>query len=298
MYVAKSAGRNQVAHYNATVDQEVRDRNQLRTDLRGAIARSELDINYQPVISGDGGRLVGVEALARWMHPARGAVPPVAFIPLAEETGDIRLLGSWMLRTAAAQVVAWQRTIPGFEDLQLAVNVSPVQLDDDTFVDNVVAMLDTTGLAPQHLTLEITESMLITDREVSGARLDALREQGIRIAIDDFGTGYSSLSYLAQMPADIVKIDQSFVSDLAPQSGALVIVKSILDLAHSLGLDVVAEGVELSGQAALLKELGCPKLQGYLYCRPLPRDECGEYLAGYQQPARAAKVPTLAFVDR
>jgi diguanylate cyclase (GGDEF)-like protein len=298
MYVAKSAGRNQVAHYNATVDQEVRDRNQLRTDLRGAIARSELDIHYQPVISGDGGRLVGVEALARWMHPARGAVPPVAFIPLAEETGDIRLLGSWMLRTAAAQVVAWQRTIPGFEDLQLAVNVSPVQLDDDTFVDNVVAMLDTTGLAPQHLTLEITESMLITDREVSGARLDALREQGIRIAIDDFGTGYSSLSYLAQMPADIVKIDQSFVSDLAPQSGALVIVKSILDLAHSLGLDVVAEGVELSGQAALLKELGCPKLQGYLYCRPLPRDECGEYLAGYQQPARAAKVPTLAFVDR
>jgi EAL domain-containing protein (putative c-di-GMP-specific phosphodiesterase class I) len=130
--------------------------------------------------------------------------------------------------------------------------------------------------------------MLITDREASGARLNALREQGIRIAIDDFGTGYSSLSYLAQMPADIVKIDRSFVSDLTPQSGALVIVKSILDLAQSLGLDVVAEGVELSDQAALLKKLGCPKLQGYLYSRPLPRDECQAYLARHHQGLRAA----------
>jgi EAL domain-containing protein (putative c-di-GMP-specific phosphodiesterase class I) len=288
MYVAKSAGRNRVAHYNAAVDQEVRDRNQLRADLRGAISRSELEIHYQPVISGDGSRLVGVEALARWTHATRGAIPPVAFIPLAEETGDIRLLGAWMLRTAAAQVVAWQRTMPGFEDLQLAVNVSPVQLDDDTFVESVAAMLGETGLASQHLTLEITESMLITDREASGVRLNALREQGVRIAIDDFGTGYSSLSYLAQMPADIVKIDRSFVNDLTPQSGALVIVKSILDLAQSLGLDVVAEGVEQSDQAALLKKLGCPKLQGYLYSRPLPRDECQAYLARHHQGLRAA----------
>ncbi|MBV8951180.1 MAG: EAL domain-containing protein [Actinobacteria bacterium] len=289
MYVAKSSGRNQVAHYNAEVDQEVRERNQLRSDLRGAIARNELDIHYQPVLSGNGERLVGVEALARWTHPSRGAIPPSTFIPLCEETGDVRVLGAWMLRTAAAQVAAWQQTIPGMEELHLAVNVSPVQLDNDSFVDTVLETLHSTGLEARHLTLEITETMLLTDRELNSARLHTLRGRGVRIAIDDFGTGYSSLSYLAQLPADVVKIDRSFVMDLTPQSGALVIVKGILELARSLGLDVVAEGVELSGQAELLNELGCPKLQGYLYCRPLPRDECGNYLAGRgATPARVA----------
>jgi diguanylate cyclase len=278
MYVAKSAGKNQISRYDANAEQALREHDQLRADLRHAIARGEFRVHYQPVMSGETYQLVGMEALARWQHPTRGAVAPAEFIPLAEETGDIRTLGAWMLQTAAAQVAAWRQTLAGCADLHLAVNVSPLQLDDDDFVDLVTGVLQVTGLPATQLTLEITESMLVRDRAVSTARLNALRARGIRIAIDDFGTGYSSLSYLADLPADIVKIDQSFVADLHPQSGARVLVKSIIDLARSLGLDVVAEGVEQSSQAEILHELGCPKLQGYLYSRPMSRDACSEYL--------------------
>jgi diguanylate cyclase (GGDEF)-like protein len=277
MYVAKSSGKNQISRYDAHAEQAIRERDQLRVDLRNAIAHGEFRVHYQPVIS-DGGRLVGMEALARWEHPTRGAVPPIDFIPLAEETGDIRTLGAWMLQTATAQVAAWRESIPGHDELQLAVNVSPLQLDDDDFVDMVKGVLQATGFAPRHLTLEITESMLVRDRVVSAGRLNELRALGIRIAIDDFGTGYSSLSYLSEIPADIVKIDQSFVADLHPQSGSRVLIKSIIDLARSLGLDVVAEGVEQTGQADILRDLGCAKLQGYLYSRPMDRDTTGTYL--------------------
>jgi diguanylate cyclase (GGDEF)-like protein len=278
MYIAKGAGKNQIARYDAHAEQAIRDRDQLRVDLRHAIARGELRVHYQPVMSGDTYQLVGMEALARWEHPTRGAVTPAEFIPIAEETGDIRTLGAWMLQTAAAQVAAWRESLASCANLQLAVNVSPIQLDDDDFVDMVSGVLEATGLPATQLTLEITESMLVRDRAVSTERLNALRAIGIRIAIDDFGTGYSSLSYLADLPADIVKIDQSFVADLHPHSGARVLVKSIIDLARSLGLDVVAEGVEETGQAEILHELGCPKLQGYLYARPMGRDACSDYL--------------------
>lgn len=288
MYVAKSSGKNQIARYDAGVDEAVRDRDQLRSDLRHAITRGQLHVHYQPVISGHDNQLAGIEALARWAHPTRGMVPPAEFIPLAEETGEIRTLGAWVLQTATAQLAAWRQAIPGCEALQLAVNVSPIQLDDDDFVDMVTRILDATGLPAQQLMLEITESMLVRDRIESGGRLNALREHGIRIAIDDFGTGYSSLSYLAEIPADIVKIDRSFIMDLHPQSGSRVLVKSIIDLARSLGLDVVAEGVELTGQAELLNELGCPKLQGFLYSRPMGRDECGVYLTANAEKLRTA----------
>jgi diguanylate cyclase (GGDEF)-like protein len=286
MYVAKSAGKNQIARYDANAEQALRDRDQLRTDLRHAVARGEFHVHYQPVISGDTYQLVGMEALARWEHPVRGMVPPNEFIPLAEETGDIRTLGAWVLQTAAAQVGAWRQALPGCGALHLAVNVSPLQLDDDDFVEMVTGVLNVTDLPPQQLTLEITESMLVRDRAVSSGRLNALRAIGIRIAIDDFGTGYSSLSYLAEIPADIVKIDQSFVADLHPQSGSRVLVKSIIDLARSLGLDVVAEGVEETAQADILHDLGCPKLQGYLYSRPMAREQCGAYLATNAVPTK------------
>ena len=188
-------------------------------------------------------------------------------------------------RDRAARGVATDH--PRLHALHLAVNVSPLQLDDDDFVDVVTGILAATGLPAEQLTLEITESMLVRDRGQSSGRLNALRAHGIRIAIDDFGTGYSSLSYLAELPADIVKIDRSFVADLHPQSGSRVLVKSIIDLARSLGLDVVAEGVEETGQAMILHELGCPKLQGYLYSQPLDRNECSDYLSANaeQQPA-------------
>jgi diguanylate cyclase (GGDEF)-like protein len=278
MYVAKSQGRNQVARYDAHAEQAARDRDQLRADLRNAVAHGQIHVEYQPIVSGDGERVLGVEALARWSHPTRGNVPPSDFIPLAEETGDIVPMGSWILKTAAAQIVAWERTIRGCADLHLAVNVSAAQLDDSDFVDTVIDVLATTGLSAHRLTLEITESMLVSDTEAAGGRLEQLRAQGIKIAIDDFGTGYSSLAYLAGIPADIVKIDQSFVADLYPQSGSRVLVQSIIELARSLGLDVVAEGVERTTQAELLRDLGCPQLQGYLYARPMNREVLAEYL--------------------
>ena len=278
MYVAKTAGKNQVARYDAGLEQSIRERDQLRGDLRHAITRGELLVYYQPTLTPDG-VLVGVEALARWNHPTRGLVQPTEFIPLAEESGDIRAIGVWVLQTATAQLAAWRQTIPGCEALTVAVNVSPVQLEAEDFVETVMSILTATGIPPEALTLEITESMLVRDLSESSARLNALRAHGIRIAIDDFGTGYSSLSYLAELPADVVKIDRSFVSDLHPQSGSSVLVKSIIDLAQSLGLDVVAEGVERPSQARLLEELGCPNLQGYLYAKPMNRVDTGSYLA-------------------
>jgi EAL domain-containing protein (putative c-di-GMP-specific phosphodiesterase class I) len=286
MYTAKNSGKNRIARYDANAEQAARERDQLRFDLRNAISRGEFQIWYQPIISGRDDHVVGMEALARWDHPSRGLVPPTDFIPLAEESGDIRMLGAWILKTAAAQVAAWRQSIGGCDTLHLAVNVSPLQLDDDDFVDMVIGVLKTTGLPAQQLTLEITESMLMQDRAVSTNRLNALRALGIRIAIDDFGTGYSSLSYLADIPADIVKIDQSFVADLDQLSGSRVLVKGIIDLARSLGLDVVAEGVEETEQADILHDLGCPKLQGYLYSKPMPRNAYTDYLTAHANEVR------------
>jgi EAL domain-containing protein (putative c-di-GMP-specific phosphodiesterase class I) len=220
-------------------------------------------------------------------------VQPTEFIPLAEDSGDIRAIGLWVLQTATAQLAAWRQTIPGCEHLHLAVNVSPVQLEVDDFVEAVMAILNATGVPAGKLTLEITESMLVRDLAESSARLNALRAEGIRIAIDDFGTGYSSLSYLAELPADVVKIDRSFVSDLHRQSGSSVLVKSIIDLARSLGLDVVAEGVERRSQAELLGELGCPNVQGYLYARPMNRVDCAEYLTESFADERAPIEPLV-----
>ncbi|HEY1741094.1 MAG TPA: EAL domain-containing protein, partial [Acidimicrobiia bacterium] len=217
-----------------------------------------------------------------------GAVPPAEFIPIAEETGDICAIGSWVLKTAAAQVAAWHQTIPGCAQLHLAVNVSAVQFDDDHFVEMVTDVLDATGLPAEQLTLEITESMLVADRVATSGMLETLRALGAKVAIDDFGTGYSSLAYLAGIPADIVKIDRSFVKDLYPQSGSRVLVQSIIELARSLGLEVVAEGVERSAQAELLQQLGCPQLQGYLYARPMTRAEFPAFAAGAATRAATA----------
>lgn len=277
MYLAKSSGKNQVVVYTAGVDKLVRERASLAADLRHALLRDEFELHYQPLISGNSG-LTGVEALLRWHHPQRGLVPPNEFIQLAEETGDIRAIGAWVLRTAAAQVVRWQAELPGCEQLELSVNLSPLQLRDADLVTSVVDALADTKLDPRLLTLEVTESTLLTDLDLARNHLDSLRALGIRVAIDDFGTGYSSLSYLSRLPADVVKIDRSFVKDLDQYSGAVALVRGIIEMARALGLDVLAEGVELVEQQEILGQLGCPRYQGYLFCKPLPAEEFRSYV--------------------
>ncbi len=279
MYLAKSSGRNRFVTYTAGVDQEVRRRAELATDIHRALEADELEVHFQPVVTGSDASLAGVEALLRWRHPVRGLVPPIEFIPLAEETGDIREIGAWVLRTAAAQVAEWQRSIPGCEALSLAVNLSPVQMRDSSLVETITTILHAGGLDPRFLTLEVTESMLLLDLEAARRQLHALRALGIRVAIDDFGTGYSSLSYLSRLPADVVKIDQSFVRDLECGSSSVVLVRAVIEMATALNLDIVAEGVEAEQQQVALNELGCPHSQGYLYSPAVPAPEFAEMAA-------------------
>ncbi|UQX86894.1 EAL domain-containing protein [Jatrophihabitans telluris] len=278
MYLAKSCGKNQVATYTVGVDKVVRERAVLASDIRTALFKDELELYYQPLVSGADGRLSGVEALLRWHHPQRGLVPPIEFIQLAEETGAIRDIGAWVLRTAALQVSTWRRELPGCADLELSVNLSPLQLGEE-LVPEVLGALSAAGLAPGLLTLEVTESSLLADLESARTHLGALRSAGCRVAIDDFGTGYSSLSYLSRLPADQVKIDRSFIRDLDQYSGAVALVKGIIDMAAALGLDVLAEGVEEMTQQVILGELGCPRYQGYLFSRPIPVGEFGAFVA-------------------
>jgi diguanylate cyclase (GGDEF)-like protein len=279
MYLAKSSGGTRVVTYTAGVDQAVRQRAQLASDLRSALAAGQFELQYQPVVSGMEGKLSGVEVLIRWNHPERGLVMPMDFITLAEETGDIRDIGAWVLCTAAAQVVDWQHSIPGCAELHLSVNLSTVQLRDENLVELVSSALTATGLAPEHLTLEVTESMLLTDLATARRQLNELRQMGVRVAIDDFGTGYSSLSYLSRLPADIIKIDRSFVQDLEANSGSSVLTKAIVTMANGLKLETVAEGVENIGQQHTLNELGCHFSQGFLYSPAIPVQNFARFVA-------------------
>jgi diguanylate cyclase (GGDEF)-like protein len=280
MYCAKSSGRNKLVRYSAEVDIAVRERAALAADLQHALERNELDVYYQPVVLGEPPRVCGVEALARWHHPRHGMVPPDTFIPLAEESGLIKTIGAFVFRVAATQVAAWHRDLPGCADLQLAVNLSPVQLRDPTLVAMIGDTLGHSGLAPGHLIVEVTESMLLAELDLARRQLEALRSIGAQVAIDDFGTGYSSLSYLAKLPADQVKIDKSFVQDLAREkSPSVALVRSIIDMATALGLDVQAEGVEIDEQQAILSGLGCERAQGFLYSRPLPSADFAQFMS-------------------
>jgi diguanylate cyclase (GGDEF)-like protein len=279
MYLAKSSGGTRVVTYTAGVDQAVRQRAQLATDLRDALGGEQFELQYQPVVAGQAGELMGVEVLIRWHHPERGLVMPMEFIPLAEETGEIRAIGAWVLCTAAGQVVQWQRTLPGCGDLHLAVNLSPVQLRDENLVELISSTLAAVGLRPDHLTLEVTESMLLTDLAMARRQLDELRAMGVRVAIDDFGTGYSSLSYLSKLPADIIKIDRSFIQGLAGSSGTSVLTRAIVNMANGLNLETVAEGVENVDQQMLLNDLGCHFSQGFLYAPAISVSDFAAFVA-------------------
>jgi len=277
MYEAKEAGRNAVRLFNAAAQSALEERLAMETALRRAIARKEFRLYYQPQVD-QSGRRFGAEALLRWHDPERGIVPPGSFIPVAEETGLIVDIGHWVLDTACAQLRTWQDD-PQACTYQIAVNVSPRQFFREDFVDQVRRSLQSAGADPRLLTLEITEGMVLGDVDYVVKRMEELRGLGVTFALDDFGTGYASLSYLKRLPLDKVKIDQSFVRDLATDPNDKAIVEAILALSHSLNLQVVAEGVETAEQRDFLVSRGCTALQGYYFGRPVPIAEWDQQVA-------------------
>jgi diguanylate cyclase (GGDEF)-like protein len=268
MYLAKEKGRNNYQFYTPVLNARTLDRLKLEYDLRSALEQGQFELHYQPQIIAGSKELYGAEALVRWRHPERGLVPPNHFIPLAEETGLIIPLGAWVIAEAARQVNIWQQA--GFTGLVLSVNISALQFHQAGFLAEVQELVAQANTRPDSLELELTESMLMSDMEVSIQVLQAFRDLGYRVAIDDFGTGFSCLNYLRRLPANILKIDQSFVRDMQSDTASLAIVTSIIRLAESLGMETIAEGVETAEEAALLVSQGCQLMQGYHFSKPLP----------------------------
>ena len=277
MYRAKERGKNTFEFYTSRHDNVNVDRLSLESRLKRAMSdMTQFVLHYQPKISVVRGHITGVEALVRWASPDRGMVPPAEFIPLAEETGLIGAIGQWVLQSAARQVLAWRAA--GLPPLRVAVNISARQLYADDFVTQVRELLAETGVDPGALELEITESVMMQNVQQMAERLAELKRLGLHIAIDDFGTGYSSLSYLKRLPIDSLKVDRSFVQDVLADSDEATITRAVIALAHSLRLEVVAEGVETEAQLDFLRDLGCDQIQGYLFSKPLPPAELEELL--------------------
>jgi EAL domain-containing protein (putative c-di-GMP-specific phosphodiesterase class I) len=247
--------------------------------LRGALEREELLLHYQPKQDLGHGGVSGVEALLRWQHPERGLLLPSNFIPLAEETGLIVPIGKWVIETACAQNVAWQRQ--GLPALRIAVNLSPRQLADPGLLSDIATALDTSGMAPKLLELEITESMVMQNVERAMRVLTAIKRLGVILAIDDFGTGYSSMSLLKKFPIDVLKIDRSFVREITSNSEDKAIADAIIALGRVLNLTIVAEGVETAEQEAFLRAHNCDEVQGYLISKPVPADEFAAFMANH-----------------
>jgi len=267
MYQAKAAGRNTLCFFDPELQKAIRARASLEADLHSGIESGQIILHYQPQVNGRG-QLTGAEALVRWHHPERGLVSPAEFIPLAEETGLILAIGNCVLETGCSQIVAWTKR-EETAHLTLAVNVSVRQFRQVDFVEQVLSVINRTGVNPRRLKLELTESMLVDDVAGTIAKMMALKSCGISFSLDDFGTGYSSLAYLKRLPLDQLKIDQSFVRDVLNDSNDAVIAKAIVSLAQSLGLEVIAEGVETAEQREFLAESGCHAYQGYFFSRPL-----------------------------
>jgi diguanylate cyclase (GGDEF)-like protein len=268
MYQAKAHGRDRHELFDAALRQQAVRRLEMEEALRAALHTDELSLAFQPVICAYTGRVLSTEALLRWMSPVFGVVTPAEFIPIAEETGLIVTLGRRVLEMACTQTLAWRSTHEALADLHVAVNLSARQLTDPDLVRVVAGTLASTGLPATALTLEITESMLMEDADAAASTLRRLSEIGVRLSIDDFGTGYSSLAYLTRFPVDELKVDRSFVDGMAADDADAVIVASVIALAHTLGLDVVAEGVETAEQLHILQDLGCDSVQGYHLGRP------------------------------
>ena len=279
MYRAKDRGRARWELFDNAMRASAVDRLDIENALRRALERRELRIFYQPIIDLHDGTIDGVEALLRWEHSERGLLPPLDFITVAEETGLIVPIGSWVLDQACRQVQRWQSVSNNPRPLRLSVNISGRQLGHPRLVEDVAAVLADTGINPAHVELEITESVLMDDVDMSAETLGRLHQLGIKLAVDDFGTGYSSLSYLRRFPVDLLKVDRSFVDGLGEDPSDSAIVTAIITLAHALGLSAVAEGVESPLQLAELRRLGCDRAQGYFMARPAGGHEIGELLA-------------------
>ncbi len=271
LHRAKEQGRNNYQFYTSTMNATALERLSLEGKLRHALEREEFVVYYQPQVSLSTGQIVGMEALVRWRHPDLGLIPPMKFIPLAEETGLIIPLGFWVLRTACAQNKAWQKA--GYPPLRVAVNLSTRLFKQQTFIQVVAQTLHETGLDPDYLELELTEGIIMENIETTITTLKELKKMGVHISVDDFGTGYSSLAYLKRFPIDTLKIDRSFVLDITTDPDDAMIAMLIINVAHHLKLRVIAEGVETKEQLAFLRSHGCDEIQGYLFSRPLPAEE-------------------------
>ena len=284
MYRAKRDGSSTFAFYSPEMNQRIRETLELEGALRQALEREEFRLHYQPKVELASGRIIGCEALVRWHHPQRGMVSPVDFIPLAEETGLIVPLGTWVLKEACRQVRTWQ--CDGQPKLSVAVNLSARQFRKGDLPQLVSEILHEVGLDPTLLELELTESMVMDDPAGAERTMQTLKDLGVGLSLDDFGTGYSSLNYLRRFPVDSLKIDRSFIRDVATDPSGASVVTSVIDIAHNLGLTAVAEGVETQEQLAFLTGCGCDMLQGYLFSKPLPAEEFGELLRERRQLAK------------
>jgi EAL domain-containing protein (putative c-di-GMP-specific phosphodiesterase class I) len=285
MYTAKSLGKNRFERYDSALHDAVTERVSLRAEVVHAVERGEMIVDDQPVVDLATGAVLGVEALVRWQHPTRGLLPPSAFIGIAEETGAVASIGSWVLETGAKDLCAWQRR-HDLPELVLNVNVSVRELEEPGFANHVADVLGHAGLDPRSLVVEVTESVFADPAGGAAKALAALRSMGVRVALDDFGTGYSCIAYLRTFPVDIIKIDRSFISGDQGDDRDCVLVEAIYDFGRRLGLDVVAEGIERIDQLLRLRNIGCRSGQGFLLSRPVPGSAIEELLA-----ARAPLVP-------
>jgi diguanylate cyclase (GGDEF)-like protein len=288
LYRAKDDGRGTFRFFERGMDAQMQDRRAMEVELRGALIRNEFEVHYQPVMDLARDDVRGFEALLRWRHPQRGLLPPGDFIPLAEEIGFIVPLGEWVLNQACREAASWP------DDLEVAVNLSPVQFGTPGLVQVVNGALSSSGLDPARLELEITETTLLQDNEQTLSTLYQLRELGVRIAMDDFGTGYSSLSYLQSFPFDKIKIDRSFISDIADGTGSLNIVRAVAAMAKGLGMSTTAEGVETMEQLQAVRSEGCGMVQGYLFSKPLPASEIERLYLSRRRAERCSKAPSAA----
>jgi predicted signal transduction protein with EAL and GGDEF domain len=288
MYRAKSGGKGRTELFDDGMRARVADRIAVETALRRALGRDELRVHYQPILSLERERVVGVEALVRWEHPVRGLLEPEAFMQVAESTGLIVPIGEWVLEQACRQAALWRDAQPGREPVRMSVNLSARQVARSDVAGCVQRILATTGLDAGLLDLEITEHALLADTDHSAGALRELKSLGVRLVLDDFGTRYSSLSHLRRPTIGALKIDRSFVDGADRDSDDGAIIKAVLSMAGALGVDVTAEGVETSAQLSLLRDHGCPFAQGYLFAAPAPADDLADMLGLTATPAAAA----------
>jgi EAL domain-containing protein (putative c-di-GMP-specific phosphodiesterase class I) len=278
MYKAKFNGRGCHMMFDEAMRKDVLSYLQLETDLRLAVKNQDFMIYYQPIVSLETDRIFGFEALLRWHHEKRGFIPPTEFIPLAEETGLIIPIGNWVLQEACRQICLWQQQFPSDPPLTISVNISSKQFSHPDFIQQIRDVLEKTRLNPESLKLEITESFLMDNKKIETV-LSRMREMDIQIHIDDFGTGYSSLSYIQQFPVSALKIDRSFIDKMGLEGEDSAIVRAIVNLAHNLKMDVIAEGVEKEEHLPVLKALNCKYVQGYFFSQPLNSKEVENLLS-------------------